>query len=134
MNRFKKNIKYLRKQKKLTQIELSEELGVKRTSVINWENGYSYPGMETLFKVKEYFDVTLDDLLLGIIGANTKATKQLQNIKSDETHIGDDSKSINALIENNTRLSIALEENAITMKNYVKSMEKVNKFLLEKNK
>ena len=134
MNRFKKNIKYLRKQKKLTQIELSEELGVKRTSVINWENGYSYPGMETLFKVKEYFDVSLDDLLLENIGTRKKQSKQVQNIRQEETHIGDDYKSINALIENNNKLRIAIEENAITMKNYVKSMEKIGKLLLSEKK
>jgi len=64
MNLFKLNLKYLRADKKLNQKELSEELSVKRTSVANWEYGTSYPNMDILFRIGEYFNITLDELLL----------------------------------------------------------------------
>lgn len=78
MNRFKLNIRYIRGLKQLTQEELSEELGVRRTTIVNWEQGLSYPKMELLFQVKEYFEVSLDDLLLS----NMEVEAQLKKEKS----------------------------------------------------
>lgn len=42
-----------RKNKKLTQVQLAELMGYKKSTVSNWENGYSTPSLSDAFKVAE---------------------------------------------------------------------------------
>nr|WP_275061700.1 helix-turn-helix transcriptional regulator [Diplocloster agilis] len=53
----------LRKQKKLTQEELSEILFVSRTAISKWESGRGYPSIDSLKAIAEFFGVTIDELL-----------------------------------------------------------------------
>ena len=62
-NEIGENIKALRKLHGKTQGELAEVLGVKKSLVSNYENGYSTPDIYTLVKIADYFDVTLDELV-----------------------------------------------------------------------
>lgn len=57
------NIKFYRKQLGLTQEQLAEKLQGKKSLVSNYENGYSTPNIETLCKLAEIFDITLDELV-----------------------------------------------------------------------
>lgn len=57
------NIKYLRKGKGLTQIELGELFSITGTQVSAYESGKSAPSFEGLLKLSEYFNVSLDDLV-----------------------------------------------------------------------
>ena len=52
------NITYLRKQKKLTQAELAQELNYSDKAVSKWERGESVPDIETLKNIAEMFEVT----------------------------------------------------------------------------
>lgn len=56
-------IKYLRKEKDITQEELADILGVSYQSVSRWETGICYPDMELLPVISEFFGVTVDKLL-----------------------------------------------------------------------
>lgn len=56
-------IRYLRKEKDITQDELADILGVSHQSVSRWESGICYPDMELLPVISEFFGVTLDKLL-----------------------------------------------------------------------
>ena len=56
-------IKYLRREKDVTQEELGDTLGVSYQSVSRWENGICYPDMELLPVISAFFGVTVDDLL-----------------------------------------------------------------------
>lgn len=58
-----KRISELRKEKGLTQDELSEKLGVSPQAVSKWENGLSYPDITLLPAIAELFGVTVDELL-----------------------------------------------------------------------
>lgn len=58
------NLKYLREQKGLNQNDLAEVLGVKRSTVGNWEIEKREPELNTLVHIAEFFGVTLDDLVL----------------------------------------------------------------------
>lgn len=53
----------LRKECKISQEEFSEIFNVTRQTVSNWENSKSYPNIETLIKISEYFNISLDILL-----------------------------------------------------------------------
>ena len=58
-------IKAARIEKKLTQEQIAELLGVSRQTISNWENQKSYPDIISVIKMSECCDVSLDYLLKG---------------------------------------------------------------------
>lgn len=63
---FAKNIKAARLGTKLTQDELAEKISVTRQAVSNWENGKTEPDIDTLTKLAEVTNVTVEELIYGI--------------------------------------------------------------------
>jgi transcriptional regulator with XRE-family HTH domain len=63
----RKNLEYLRKQKKLSQEELAYKLGVSRQAVSKWESGAAFPETEKMMSICKIFDCSLDDLMNGDI-------------------------------------------------------------------
>lgn len=62
---FNEKLQELRKQKGLTQEELSELLFVSRTAISKWESGRGYPSIDSLKAISDFFCVTIDELLSG---------------------------------------------------------------------
>ncbi|MFI3166681.1 MAG: helix-turn-helix transcriptional regulator [Bacillota bacterium] len=58
-----KNIKFYRNQHKLTQEQLANLIGGKKSLVSNYENGHSVPDIFVLYKLAKIFDTTVDDLI-----------------------------------------------------------------------
>ena len=58
-------IKAARVEKKFTQEQVAEVLGVSRQTISNWENGKSYPDIISVIKMSECYGVSLDYLLKG---------------------------------------------------------------------
>ena len=54
-----------RKEKKLTQIELAEKLGVTDKSISNWENGRNMPDLSLFKPFCEILDISINDLISG---------------------------------------------------------------------
>ena len=54
-----------RKDKKLTQIELAEKLGVTDKSISNWENGRNMPDLSLFKPLCEILDISINDLISG---------------------------------------------------------------------
>lgn len=52
----------LRRNNGVTQTELGKAIGVGKTTISNYETGYSTPDAETLIRIADYFDVSLDYL------------------------------------------------------------------------
>jgi len=73
-----KIIKENRTAKEMTQEELANEFFVSRPLISKWENGRSYPDLEQLLKLSDFFDLTLDELMRG----DKKMTKTI--IKKDK--------------------------------------------------
>ena len=65
MNVVSDSIKKLRKEKNMTQDELAEKLCVTRQAVSNWENGKTEPDVETITKLAEIFDVSVEYIIYG---------------------------------------------------------------------
>ena len=69
----------LRKEKKLTQVEVAEMMGVTDKAVSKWERDLSFPDINTLPKLAELFDVTVDELMQVKVN-----TKKEENTKTAE--------------------------------------------------
>lgn len=54
-----------RKEKKLTQIELAEKLGVTDKSISNWENGRNMPDLSLFKPLCEILDISINELISG---------------------------------------------------------------------
>lgn len=63
----------------MTQERFAELLGVSRTAVAKWENGYAEPSLQNIVRISEVFNVSSDYLL----GVNIKR-KSIQTSISDE--------------------------------------------------
>lgn len=61
--KFNENLKYLRKEEKMTQENLAERLNVSRQAVTKWESGQSLPDIENLKQIADLFGVTMDSLV-----------------------------------------------------------------------
>ena len=58
-----KRITEIRKQNNMTQEDLAEKFHVTRQTISNWENGKSYPDLESLILISEQFDISVDMML-----------------------------------------------------------------------
>lgn len=63
--KFCEKLQELRKNHRLTQEELAEQLYVSRTAISKWESGRGYPSIDSLKAIAKYFSVSVDDLLSG---------------------------------------------------------------------
>ena len=63
MSEFSNILKYYRKREGLTQEELAARLGVRKSTICNYENGYSQPTIATLQLLAEFFHISLDVLM-----------------------------------------------------------------------
>ncbi len=57
------NIRSLRKERKLTQEQLAEVLGVTTGAVYKWESGLSIPELDMIVSMADFFDISVDHLL-----------------------------------------------------------------------
>jgi len=59
---FGKNLRFLRKSKKMTLLVLSEKLKISKSAISDYEIGKSLPGLDVVQKFSNYFEVPIDDL------------------------------------------------------------------------
>src|SRR3989339_884301 len=57
---FGQKLMILRKNKKITQKELADKLGIAFTSMARYENNYRLPSAEILIKLSDFFSVSID--------------------------------------------------------------------------
>ncbi len=70
-------IQQLRKAKGISQEELADRIGVSRQAVSKWEGGQSTPDMEKVLLLCDYFEVTADYLLRGVLQEKSVERKNL---------------------------------------------------------
>lgn len=56
-------INTLRKRDGLSQDDFANLFNVSRQTVSNWENAKSYPDLEMIIKISDYFKISVDELL-----------------------------------------------------------------------
>ena len=57
-----KKLKELRRSEMLTQCQLSEKLEISRVNYTRYETDVSRPDYETLIKIADFYDISLDEL------------------------------------------------------------------------
>mgnify|MGYP004596211307 FL=1 len=62
-NKFKDNLKELRQEKNLGQVELAKAIGVSKGVISLWENGLREPTMYSLIKLANFFNISIDELV-----------------------------------------------------------------------
>lgn len=80
-------IRRLRREKDISQEQLGKMLNVGKTTISNYETGYSSPDNETLKKLAEIFDCTTD-YLLGLSDIRNPAD-EIANAVKDEPELAD---------------------------------------------
>lgn len=85
------NLRYLREQKGLSQREFSEIFGLSSSAVTMWEQEQRKPDIEMIVRLSEYFDVTLDELVLKelkpplpLYASNIKYLRKRQEITQED--------------------------------------------------
>ena len=73
------NIKMLRQQFGLSQVDFGQRLNVTKQCVSNWENDNVVPSIDMLVKIADFFNVSTDYLL----GRESKQTASLDGLTDD---------------------------------------------------
>lgn len=82
---FSERLKQARRQKGLTQNELGEMIQQKKTTISNYETGYSTPSNKIIVDLADALGVTTD-YLLGRVDSPTGYKSELYNVHSSEEH------------------------------------------------
>lgn len=90
---FSKRLKYLRNQKKVTQQQIADYLGISRQGYAKYENSQSEPDHRTIRKLASFFDVTTD-YLLGLSEDSKPSSKLPELTEKDEKDIAKDLEKI----------------------------------------
>lgn len=61
--KFSQNLRILRECEKLKQIDLASKLGVTQRKVSYWETGKIEPSLEDLWKIADFFGVSVDEII-----------------------------------------------------------------------
>ena len=63
MVEFAKNLKYYRKQHRMSQFMLADKIGVSQRTVSHYENATSEPSLQLFCRIASIFDISTDELL-----------------------------------------------------------------------
>lgn len=66
---FRQKLKKARKDTGFTQAEVCKEINIPRSTLANYETGRTQPDLETLAKLADFYEVSID-WLLGTKGEN----------------------------------------------------------------
>ncbi|MDG3132165.1 helix-turn-helix transcriptional regulator [Streptococcus suis] len=62
MSAIKNQLKFIRKQHKLSQQELAQLIGVRRETIVHLENERYNPSLEMALKISEHFNCPIEDI------------------------------------------------------------------------
>ena len=79
-NTLGENVARYRKRIGLTQEELAEKMNVSGQAVSKWENGLSYPDVDTLKRLAALFGCTIDELVNGAPAAPTVKSAEPEKV------------------------------------------------------
>lgn len=78
-----KNLYNLRKNKNLSQEEVAEKLNVTRQTISKWETNESKPDFDKILPICELFNITTEELLIGINTEKKELNETVNNKNTD---------------------------------------------------
>ena len=81
MSLLSSNLRHLRKKKSLTQAQLAEKIGIKRSALGAYEEGRAEPKLTTLQAFTEFFEIRLDELIRVDLTRNRPAPPDIKGKK-----------------------------------------------------
>lgn len=89
LNKIGNFLTYLRKEKKLTQEQLAEELAVSNKSISKWERGICLPEITTIHQITKFFDISLMEFYKGerVKEVEDKVINETLNISKNKKKI-----------------------------------------------
>ncbi|HQN92603.1 MAG TPA: LexA family transcriptional regulator [Prolixibacteraceae bacterium] len=99
----KENMRYLRKQKKMTQGDLADKLDIKRSLIGSYEEGRGVPKLSVIKQMADLLEVSVDTLLAVDLSSEEPTANSQQPIASQP-----DLKLLSIIVtpENNERIAI----------------------------
>lgn len=94
----------LRKEKNLSQYQLADLVPISRQGVSKWERGVTTPDPQTLIKLGELFDVSIDELLKG----ERIPVKSIESLEQTTLSILDQSIKKTQIIKRITTISVTV--------------------------
>lgn len=82
---FGKNLRFLRKSKKLTLLNLSETLQISKSAISDYEVGKTLPGLDVVQKFSSFFNVPIDNLYNSDIAELFEKSGDILTRKKDDT-------------------------------------------------
>lgn len=113
---FSERLKNLRKQARLTQVDVAGKLGISQQAYASWERGIKKPTQENLVKISQVLNVSIDYL----VGNSDEGVKE------------DELDNVDLLFRMNSK-GLTEEEKKIFKKELIEFMEK-RKMLFKKGK
>ncbi len=105
MTTVSKNIKFLRKAARLTQEQLAERIGIKRSLLGAYEEGRADPRLNNLLAIARIFEVTVDQLISGDV-SNPADVAKFGNESKGDTNGGFKVLSITVDKDNNENIEL----------------------------
>ncbi|PFL68860.1 helix-turn-helix domain-containing protein [Bacillus anthracis] len=84
---FGNKLNFLRKEKKLRQEDMAKHLGIARTTYAMYEQGNREPDYDTLQKLADFFDVSVDYLLGRTEKRHNKESSSKEFIKESKLNL-----------------------------------------------
>lgn len=60
---FYENLKRLRQERGISSAQFADAISMSRSSVTRWNKGERLPSIDVLWRIADYFDVSLDELI-----------------------------------------------------------------------
>lgn len=60
---FYENLKRLRQERGISSAQFADAISMSRSSVTRWNKGERLPSIDVLWRIADYFDVSLDELV-----------------------------------------------------------------------
>lgn len=98
---FSERVKDYRKNKKISQEQLANMMGITRQSVSKWELGQAYPDTEKLIELSKLIGITVDELLKSSDKENTETISDdssINNGDSSTKETEEDDFSVNLML------------------------------------
>lgn len=112
------NIRYLRKEKKLSQAKLGDKVGKSESTIQMWETGFRSPTMESVQRLSEVFEISITDLMTKDIQKSLSIDDEYIYSQADISYIkvplyGDISCGTGAFVDDNILDYVAVPDDGL---------------------